>query len=66
MDGMFAHVVGYMNNGKGGLESQYNFNLLRSHSFSLTQIINDLKDQKSHPGDTLVINTGLRCSEGSV
>lgn len=43
---MFAHVVGYMNNGKGGLESQYNFNLLRSHSFFLTQIINDLKDQK--------------------
>ena len=50
---MFAHVVGYMNNGKGGLESQYNFNLLRSHSFFLTQIINDLKDQKN-TGDTLV------------
>ena len=44
---IFAHVVGYMNNGKGGLESQYNFNLLRSHSFFLTQIINDLKDEKN-------------------
>ena len=50
---IFAHVVGYMNNGKGGLESQYNFNLLRSHSFFLTQIINDLKDEKNQ-GDTLV------------
>lgn len=50
---MFAHVVGYMNNGKGGLESQYNFNLLRSHSFFLTQIINDLKNEKN-TGDTLV------------
>ena len=50
---MFAHVVGYMNNGKGGLESQYNFNLLRSHSFFLTQIIHDLQNQKNQ-GDTLV------------
>lgn len=50
---MFAHVVGYTNNGKGGLESQYNFNLLRSHSFFLTQIINDLKNKKNI-GDTLV------------
>lgn len=50
---MFAHVVGYFNNGKGGLESQYNFNLLRSHAFFLTQIINDLQDKKN-PGDTVV------------
>lgn len=46
-------MVGYTNNGKGGLESQYNFNLLRSHSFFLTQIINDLKNKKNI-GDTLV------------
>lgn len=50
---MFAHSVGYFNNGKGGIESQYNFNLLRSHSFFLTQIINDLTDQKSM-GDSVV------------
>ena len=53
---MFAHVVGYMNNGKGGLESQYNFNLLRSHSFFLTQIINDLKNEKN----TLPIRRGTK------
>ncbi len=50
---MFAHVVGYSNNGKGGLESQFNFNMLRSHSFFLTQLVNDLKDQKN-TGDTVV------------
>jgi peptidoglycan glycosyltransferase len=50
---MFAHVVGYSNNGKGGIESSYNFQMLRSHSFFLTQLINDLKDEKSN-GDTVV------------
>ena len=31
----YAHVVGYADNGKAGLESSYNFELLRSHSFIL-------------------------------
>lgn len=50
---MFAHVVGYMTNGKAGIESSFNFNLLRSHSFFLTQILNDLKDEKNM-GDSVV------------
>lgn len=50
---MFAHVVGYSNNGKGGIESQYNFNMLRSHSFFLTQLLKDLKNEKN-TGDTVV------------
>ena len=50
---MFAHVVGYDSNGKSGIESTYNFSMLRSHSFFLTQLINDLKDEKS-TGDTVV------------
>lgn len=50
---MFAHAVGYFNNGKSGIESQFNFNMLRSHSFFLTQIFNDLTDQKS-TGDSVV------------
>ncbi|MCD8156484.1 MAG: penicillin-binding protein 2 [Clostridiales bacterium] len=50
---MFAHAVGYFNNGKSGVESSYNFNLLRSHSFFLKQIINDLKDEKNM-GDSVV------------
>ena len=52
-DRMFAHVVGYSNNGKGGIESQYNFNLLRSHSFFLTQMIQDIKNEKNM-GDSVV------------
>ncbi len=55
---MFAHVVGYASNGKFGLESQENFDLLRSHTFFLKQIVRDLKDEKQE-GDTVV--TTLRC-----
>ncbi len=50
---MFAHVVGYVNNGKSGIESTSNFQLLRSHSFIFKQIYNDLKDEKNM-GDTVV------------
>ncbi|MCC8029791.1 MAG: penicillin-binding protein 2 [Lachnospiraceae bacterium] len=50
---MFAHSVGYFNNGKSGIESSCNFNLLRSHAFFIKQIINDLKDEKSM-GDSVV------------
>ncbi len=50
---MFAHAVGYSNNGKGGVESSCNFNLLRSHTFFLKQIVNDLKDEKNM-GDSVV------------
>ncbi|MCD8217289.1 MAG: penicillin-binding protein 2 [Clostridiales bacterium] len=50
---MFAHAVGYFNNGKSGIESTYNFNLLRSHSFFLKQILNDLMDEKNM-GDSVV------------
>ena len=31
---MFAHVVGYSTNGRTGIESMANFNLLRSNAFS--------------------------------
>lgn len=50
---MFAHVVGYTSNGNYGVESSANFTLLRSHSFFLTQILNDLKDEKNQ-GDSVV------------
>ena len=35
---IFAHAVGYDTNGKSGLESEANFQLLTSHSFFLEQI----------------------------
>lgn len=52
-DRMFAHVVGYNTNGNYGIESSANFQLLRSHSFFLTQIANDLQDKKNQ-GDSVV------------
>lgn len=50
---MFAHAVGYSVNGKSGIESQMNFNLLRSHTFFLEQIVNELQGKKNQ-GDTVV------------
>lgn len=49
----YAHVVGYADNGKAGLESSYNFELLRSHSFILERVVNEIEGQKNQ-GDTLV------------
>ncbi|MCR5545542.1 MAG: penicillin-binding protein 2 [Lachnospiraceae bacterium] len=49
----FAHVIGYNSNGLMGVELDANFYLLRSHSFILNRLLNDLKDEKSQ-GDTVV------------
>ena len=61
---MFAHAVGYVNNGKGGIESSSNFQLLRSHSFFLTQLVNDLTDQKSQ-GDSVVTTLNYEAQEAA-
>ncbi len=50
---MFAHVVGYAENGKAGLENQENFSLLRSHEFFIKQMGNDIAGNKSK-GDNIV------------
>ena len=50
---MFAHVVGYDTNGKSGLESEANFQLLTSHEFFLNQIKNEFLNQKN-TGDSVV------------
>lgn len=57
----FAHVVGYSTNGKTGIESQANFNLLRSNSFFLEKTVDELQGQKS-PGDNVIttLNTDLQ------
>lgn len=49
----YAHVVGYADNGKAGLESGYNFELLRSHAFILERVMNEMEGKKN-TGDTLV------------
>ena len=58
---MFAHAIGYDSNGKSGIESFANFNLLRSNAFFVEKIINGIKDEKN-PGDHVVttLNYGLQ------
>ena len=50
---MFAHVVGFSTNGKSGLESIANFNLLRSHTMTLEKVVNELQGEKNI-GDNVV------------
>ncbi len=49
----YAHVVGYSDNGKTGLEASYNFELLRSHTFLLERVVSEIEGRKNE-GDTLV------------
>ncbi len=50
---IFAHVVGYSVQGKMGLESEANYDLMTSNSFFLEKLKNEFQDQKNQ-GDTLV------------
>ncbi len=50
---LYAHVVGYDEKGKAGLESVQNFNLLTSNAFFLEKIGNELQEEKNM-GDTVV------------
>lgn len=59
---MFAHAVGYDVNGKSGIESFANFNLLRSHAFFLEQVVNGLQGQKN-PGDNVVTTLNYKLQE---
>lgn len=47
---IFAHIVGYSTKGKSGIESLANFNLLRSNTFFLDKVGNELSGEKN-PGD---------------
>lgn len=50
---LYAHVVGYDVNGKTGLESTENFNLLTSNAFFLEQIKKEIQEEKNI-GDNVV------------
>ena len=50
---VFAHVVGYDVNGKSGLESAENFNLLTSNAFFVERIIKEFQAKKN-TGDSVV------------
>lgn len=45
---VFAHVVGYTEKGKMGLENAYNFSMLRSDVLITERMNNDLKGQKNY------------------
>ncbi len=59
---MFAHVVGYADKGKSGLESTANFDLLTSNSFFLEQLANEFRNRKNM-GDTVVTTLDAELQE---
>lgn len=62
-ENIFAHVVGYDSNGKSGLESEANFQLLTSNQFFLDQMKNEFRGSKNM-GDTVVstLNASLQAT----
>lgn len=58
---VFAHAVGYVGNGRAGIENQENYTLLRSHESLPLQVINDIRGEKSQ-GDAVVttLNTKIQ------
>ena len=61
---MYAHVIGYSTQGKAGLESVENFNLLTSNAFILERIFNELKDKKNI-GDNVVTTLDTNLQEAA-
>lgn len=61
---MFAHVVGYNDKGKAGLESKCNFDLLTSNANLLSQITSNLKGEKSQ-GDNVYTTLDTRVQEAA-
>lgn len=60
----YAHVVGYTVNGKGGLESVCNYDLLTAHNNLWDQIVNGFED-KRNPGDTVVTTLDTRLQDAA-
>ena len=59
---IFAHVVGYASNGKSGVESVNNYDLLSSHASILDQIQKENLNMKVQ-GDSLVLTLDSRLQE---
>ena len=60
----YADVVGYSDNGKTGLEASCNFELLRSHSFLLERVVNEIEGKKN-VGDTLVTTLDTKLQQAA-
>ncbi|MDD3339981.1 MAG: penicillin-binding transpeptidase domain-containing protein [Lachnospiraceae bacterium] len=58
-ENMFAQVVGYSTNGKSGLETLANYQLLSSNTFILDQVQNDFS-KKKNAGDTVVTTLSVK------
>ncbi|OUP63755.1 peptidoglycan glycosyltransferase [Drancourtella sp. An177] len=58
---LYAHVIGYAEKGKSGLESTENFTLLHSSASFLDRIVNEFRDQRN-PGDNVftTLDTNLQ------
>lgn len=61
---IFAHVIGYTSNGKSGLESVENFNLLTSNAFFVEKIINEFRDKKNM-GDTVITTLNAKLQQAA-
>ncbi len=61
---MFAHVIGYSDHGKSGLESVMNFELLTSNAFFLEKLKNGFQDQKNR-GDSVVTTLDLNLQQAA-
>lgn len=63
-DSLFAHVVGYSDHGKTGLEALANFYLLSSHINLVEQTVNQLSDQKNL-GDHVITTLDTRLQQAA-
>lgn len=61
---MFSHVVGYSVQGKAGLESVENFELLTSNAFFLEKLKNEFQDKKN-TGDNVVSTLDVTLQEAA-
>jgi peptidoglycan glycosyltransferase len=61
---MFAHVLGYSVQGKTGLESEVNYELLTSNAFFLEKLKNEFQDQKNM-GDTVVTTLDVNLQQAA-
>ncbi len=63
-DSLFAHVVGYSDHGKTGLEALANFYLLSSHVNLVERTVNELSDQKNI-GDNVITTLDTRLQKAA-
>ena len=61
---VFAHVIGYNEYGRSGIELKYNFQLLTSNVNIVKQLKNDVKNDKN-PGDTVCTTLDSRLQEAA-